>query len=171
MVNHGMSIDRRHVMLLADLMSYKVWHFSCTFLVCCRDSTRFHLFCALSSARKGWNTGNHQVWLGQNEGECPHAGLLWENSWSPLWRRLLWTEGLCLRWASCLRKPPCYSTNMVCSISLVCVSGVSECIIMGIPMNIGTGLFKLLHKAEKDPSPVKRPLLFDNADFHIPLIT
>uniref|UniRef100_A0AAZ3PQH8 DNA-directed RNA polymerase n=1 Tax=Oncorhynchus tshawytscha TaxID=74940 RepID=A0AAZ3PQH8_ONCTS len=23
MVNHGMSIDRRHVMLLADLMSYK----------------------------------------------------------------------------------------------------------------------------------------------------
>lgn len=25
MVNHGMSIDRRHVMLLADLMSYKVW--------------------------------------------------------------------------------------------------------------------------------------------------
>jgi len=25
-------------------------------------------------------------------------------------------------------------------------SGVSECIIMGIPMGIGTGLFKLLHK-------------------------
>lgn len=24
MVNHGMSIDRRHVMLLADLMAYKV---------------------------------------------------------------------------------------------------------------------------------------------------
>lgn len=42
---------------------------------------------------------------------------------------------------------------------------------MGIPMNIGTGLFKLLHKADKDPSPVKRPLLFDSADFHIPLFT
>jgi hypothetical protein len=26
------------------------------------------------------------------------------------------------------------------------ISGVSECIIMGIPMSIGTGLFKLLHK-------------------------
>ena len=26
------------------------------------------------------------------------------------------------------------------------VAGVSECIIMGIPMNIGTGMFKLLHK-------------------------
>uniref|UniRef100_A0AAQ5YK31 DNA-directed RNA polymerase n=1 Tax=Amphiprion ocellaris TaxID=80972 RepID=A0AAQ5YK31_AMPOC len=25
MVNHGMSIDRRHVMLLADLMSYNMW--------------------------------------------------------------------------------------------------------------------------------------------------
>ena len=24
MVNHGMSIDRRHVMLLSDLMTYKV---------------------------------------------------------------------------------------------------------------------------------------------------
>lgn len=51
------------------------------------------------------------------------------------------------------------------------VSGVSECIIMGIPMNIGTGLFKLLHKADRDPSPVKRPLLFDNPDFHLSLIT
>lgn len=51
------------------------------------------------------------------------------------------------------------------------VPGVSECIIMGIPMNIGTGLFKLLHKTDKDPSPARRPLLFDSADFHIPLIT
>ena len=25
MVSHGMSIDHRHVMLLADLMTYKVW--------------------------------------------------------------------------------------------------------------------------------------------------
>ena len=53
----------------------------------------------------------------------------------------------------------------------VSVPGVSECIIMGIPMNIGTGLFKLLHKADKDPNPVTRPLLFDSPDFHIPLVT
>lgn len=26
------------------------------------------------------------------------------------------------------------------------INGVSECIIMGIPMSVGTGLFKLLHK-------------------------
>lgn len=25
MVNHGMNIDIRHVMLLADLMTFKVW--------------------------------------------------------------------------------------------------------------------------------------------------
>ncbi len=31
-------------------------------------------------------------------------------------------------------------------IQLVYVAGVSECIIMGIPMSIGTGLFKLLQK-------------------------
>lgn len=49
--------------------------------------------------------------------------------------------------------------------------GVSECIIMGIPMNIGTGLFKLLHKADKDPDPPKRPLIFDNNEFHISLVT
>lgn len=65
----------------------------------------------------------------------------------------------------------CSLTKWGLNISCVPVSGVSECIIMGIPMNIGTGLFKLLHKADKDPSPVKRPLLFDSADFHIPLIT
>ncbi|XP_016368895.1 DNA-directed RNA polymerase III subunit RPC1-like [Sinocyclocheilus rhinocerous] len=46
---------------------------------------------------------------------------------------------------------------------------VSECIIMGIPMNIGTGLFKLLHSATKKPNPPRRPLLFDSPDFHIPL--
>lgn len=51
------------------------------------------------------------------------------------------------------------------------VSGVSECIIMGIPMNIGTGLFKLLHKANRDPSPPRRPLIFDTSEFHIPLVT
>ncbi|XP_048419560.1 DNA-directed RNA polymerase III subunit RPC1 isoform X2 [Stegostoma tigrinum] len=51
------------------------------------------------------------------------------------------------------------------------VCGVSECIIMGIPMNIGTGLFKLLHKADKDPDPPKRPLIFDNTEFHIPVVT
>ncbi|XP_030019396.1 DNA-directed RNA polymerase III subunit RPC1-like [Sphaeramia orbicularis] len=116
MVNHGMSIDRRHVMLLADLMSYKgeilgITRFGLAkmkesvLMLASFEKTADHLFDA--------------AYFGQKDSVC----------------------------------------------------GVSECIIMGIPMNIGTGLFKLLHKADKDPSPVRRPLLFDHADFHIPLIT
>ncbi|XP_045925730.1 DNA-directed RNA polymerase III subunit RPC1 [Micropterus dolomieu] len=116
MVNHGMSIDRRHVMLLADLMSYKgeilgITRFGLAkmkesvLMLASFEKTADHLFDA--------------AYFGQKDSVC----------------------------------------------------GVSECIIMGIPMNIGTGLFKLLHKADKDPSPVKRPLLFDSADFHIPLFT
>ena len=54
------------------------------------------------------------------------------------------------------------------SLCVVGVVGVSECIIMGIPMTIGTGVFKLLQKPEK-PSPVqRRPLIFDNPEFHLP---
>ncbi|XP_005736480.1 DNA-directed RNA polymerase III subunit RPC1 isoform X2 [Pundamilia nyererei] len=116
MVNHGMSIDRRHVMLLADLMSYKgeilgITRFGLAkmkesvLMLASFEKTADHLFDA--------------AYFGQKDSVC----------------------------------------------------GVSECIIMGIPMNIGTGLFKLLHKADRDPSPVKRPLLFDNPDFHLSLIT
>jgi len=41
------------------------------------------------------------------------------------------------------------------------IVGVSEQIIMGIPMSIGTGLFKLIHKSMKNNIPSPRPLLFD----------
>ncbi|KAG5855741.1 DNA-directed RNA polymerase III subunit RPC1 [Anguilla anguilla] len=116
MVNHGMSIDRRHVMLLADLMSYKgeilgITRFGLAkmkesvLMLASFEKTADHLFDA--------------AYFGQKDSVC----------------------------------------------------GVSECIIMGIPMNIGTGLFKLLHKADKDPAPPRRPLLFDNSEFHISLIT
>ncbi|CAB1343971.1 unnamed protein product [Coregonus sp. 'balchen'] len=116
MVNHGMSIDRRHVMLLADLMSYKgeilgITRFGLAkmkesvLMLASFEKTADHLFDA--------------AYFGQKDSVC----------------------------------------------------GVSECIIMGIPMNIGTGLFKLLHKADKDPTPPRRPLLFDCSDFHIPLVT
>ncbi|XP_049812819.1 DNA-directed RNA polymerase III subunit RPC1 [Schistocerca nitens] len=49
------------------------------------------------------------------------------------------------------------------------ITGVSESIIMGIPMSIGTGIFKLLHKADHDTTPQKRTLIFDNPEFHKPL--
>ena len=32
------------------------------------------------------------------------------------------------------------------------INGVSECIIMGIPMNVGTGIFKVLHKPKMKPN-------------------
>lgn len=51
------------------------------------------------------------------------------------------------------------------------VAGVSECIIMGIPMTIGTGIFKLLQKVDKGPELKRRPLVFDSPDFHIPAAT
>jgi DNA-directed RNA polymerase III subunit RPC1 len=36
------------------------------------------------------------------------------------------------------------------------INGVSESIIMGIPMPSGTGLFKLQHNAEGDEPPLRR---------------
>ena len=45
-----------------------------------------------------------------------------------------------------------YDFDIISMLSLFChVVGVSECIIMGIPMTIGTGLFKLLHKYPLHP--------------------
>ncbi|XP_069719344.1 DNA-directed RNA polymerase III subunit RPC1 isoform X3 [Phaenicophaeus curvirostris] len=116
MVNHGMSIDRRHVMLLSDLMTYKgevlgITRFGLAkmkesvLMLASFEKTADHLFDA--------------AYFGQKDSVC----------------------------------------------------GVSECIIMGIPMNIGTGLFKLLHKADKDSTPPQRPLIFDNNEFHIPIVT
>ncbi|XP_041032404.1 DNA-directed RNA polymerase III subunit RPC1 isoform X1 [Carcharodon carcharias] len=116
MKNHGMSIDRRHVMLLSDLMTYKgevlgITRFGLAkmkesvLMLASFEKTADHLFDA--------------AYFGQKDSVC----------------------------------------------------GVSECIIMGIPMNIGTGLFKLLHKADKDPDPPKRPLIFDSTEFHIPVVT
>ncbi|XP_046382382.1 DNA-directed RNA polymerase III subunit RPC1 [Ischnura elegans] len=48
------------------------------------------------------------------------------------------------------------------------ITGVSESIIMGIPMNVGTGMMKLLQKAEKNCSPSLAPLIFDCPEYHIP---
>ncbi|XP_011874550.1 PREDICTED: DNA-directed RNA polymerase III subunit RPC1 [Vollenhovia emeryi] len=48
------------------------------------------------------------------------------------------------------------------------ICGVSESIIMGIPVPLGTGIFKLLQKADKN-EPIKRELLFDDPQFHNPL--
>jgi len=47
------------------------------------------------------------------------------------------------------------------------IAGVSESIIMGNPIPLGTGLFKLLQKVEM-PTLYSRKLLFDVPEFHLP---
>ncbi|RUS34443.1 putative RPO31-DNA-directed RNA polymerase III, 160 kd subunit [Jimgerdemannia flammicorona] len=47
------------------------------------------------------------------------------------------------------------------------IEGVSEKIIMGIPMSIGTGLFKLIHVPEHGTIPAPRKLLFDTPEHHL----
>ncbi len=45
------------------------------------------------------------------------------------------------------------------------IVGVSECIIMGVPIPLGTGLFKLLHHSNKRTNQIsgKRPRLYERA--------
>ncbi|XP_059158515.1 DNA-directed RNA polymerase III subunit RPC1-like [Physella acuta] len=106
MESHGMSIDARHTMLLADLMTYRGEVLGITryglakmkesvLMLASFEKTAEHLFQA--------------AYFGQRDAIC----------------------------------------------------GVSECIIMGIPMNLGTGVFKLLYKAENPPVISPRPLLID----------
>ena len=107
---HGMSIDARHTMLLADLMTYRGEVLGITryglakmkesvLMLASFEKTAEHLFQA--------------AYFGQRDTIC----------------------------------------------------GVSECIIMGIPMSLGTGVFKLLYKAQKPPVITPRPVL---VDFHTP---
>jgi DNA-directed RNA polymerase III subunit RPC1 len=42
------------------------------------------------------------------------------------------------------------------------INGVSECIIMGIPIPLGTGIFKMLHKTETPVLPKPPDLLLSN---------
>jgi DNA-directed RNA polymerase III subunit RPC1 len=49
------------------------------------------------------------------------------------------------------------------------VCGVSECIIMGVPMTIGTGIFKMLHKVDTPVVIRRRKPLFDAPEFRLKL--
>ncbi|XP_064623865.1 DNA-directed RNA polymerase III subunit RPC1-like [Lineus longissimus] len=113
MVNHGMSIDIRHVMLLADLMTFRgeVLGITRHGLAKMKESVLM-----LASFEKTADHLFEAAYHGQKDEIC----------------------------------------------------GVSECIIMGIPMNIGTGLFKLLHKADRNTISKPRKPIFDQPDFHVP---
>lgn len=110
MQNHGMSIDRRHAMLVADLMTSRGE--------------------VLGITRQGLAKIKESVLnLASFEKTADH-----------LFDAAYYGE-----------------KDVIC--------GVSESIIMGIPAPVGTGIFKLLHKADKE-EPVKRDLIFDDAKFH-----
>nr|CAB3265029.1 DNA-directed RNA polymerase III subunit RPC1-like [Phallusia mammillata] len=112
MVNHGMSIDRRHLMLLADLMTYKGEVLGIT---------RFGLAKMKESV----------LMLASFEKTADH---LFDAAY--------------------------YGQTDV-------ITGVSECIIMGIPMNIGSGIFKLLHKPKGKVVAKQRKLIFDQPELHV----
>jgi len=107
MASHGMSIDSRHVMLLADVMTFRgevlgITRFgivkmkTSTLMLASFEMTVDHLFDAAAHGRKD------------------------------------------------------------------SVVGVSECIIMGIPIPLGTGLFKLLRKSSQEPVPQQRSVLLQD---------
>lgn len=47
------------------------------------------------------------------------------------------------------------------------INGVSECIIFGKPIKVGSGLMKLHFKPDRYEKPKERGLLFNTKDFHI----
>ncbi|KAL6268377.1 hypothetical protein P5V15_001510 [Pogonomyrmex californicus] len=113
MENHGINIDRRHLMLLADLMTSRGE--------------------VLGITRQGLAKMKESVLnLASFEKTADHL----------------------------------FDAAYYGQKDIIC--GVSESIIMGIPVPLGTGIFKLLHKADKD-EPSKRELLFDNPQYHKPL--
>jgi DNA-directed RNA polymerase III subunit RPC1 len=50
------------------------------------------------------------------------------------------------------------------------IAGVSECIITGVPMKLGTGLFKMLHEPQKSTVPKRRKPVFDDPELHKPFV-
>lgn len=115
METHGLSVDHRHVMLLADLMT-------------CRGQV-------LGITRHGLSKMKESVlMLASFEKTADHLfDAAYHGQSNP-------------------------------------IKGVSDCIIMGKPMNIGTGVFKLLHSHKRDSKPRSRNLIFDHPELHIPLV-
>ncbi|KAH8042081.1 hypothetical protein HPB51_021165 [Rhipicephalus microplus] len=114
MQSHGISVDRRHLMLLADLMTFRGEVLGITrhglarmkesaLMLASFEKTADHLFDA--------------AYYGQTDE----------------------------------------------------ISGVSESIILGVPMSIGTGFFDLVHKVDWRPLAAPRQLIFDRSEFHIKL--
>lgn len=46
------------------------------------------------------------------------------------------------------------------------IEGVSECIILGVPAGVGTGMLQLLHRHPPEPELVPREPIFDRPEYH-----
>lgn len=68
MKSHGMSIDPRHVMLLGDVMTYKV------------SDVALWWSSILITLPPGRGVGNHQVWRGQDERQRADASIVRKNN-------------------------------------------------------------------------------------------
>ncbi|KAK0401335.1 hypothetical protein QR680_015722 [Steinernema hermaphroditum] len=114
MESHGIGLDRRHVMLLADLMTYRG--------------------AVLGITRNGLVRMKESVLLLAS----------FEKTTDHLFEAAFFNQ-------------------------VDRINGVSECIIMGAPMTIGTGLFKLLHNhnPEKKPLGVRRKTIFESPEFRL----
>ena len=120
--NYGIDIDKRHLMLLADVMTYRgevlgITRFGIakmkdsTLMLASFEKTPDHLFNAAVRTRFDWHC------VSRHAHGC-----------------------VCVYWL-CGRGEQVHS-------KVDQVAGVSECIIMGVPIPLGTGLFKLVHDPE-----------------------
>ena len=144
MESHGMSIDIRHITLLADLMTCRYLPCELPSLVVTLlqlGSCSFHVFFLNFSYR------------GEILGITRHGLAKMKES--------------VLMLAS-FEKTSDHLFDAAYHGQKDAINGVSECIIMGIPMSIGTGLMKLLHKPKHYDPPVRREILFDSKEFHLP---
>ena len=114
MGKHGMTIDARHVMLLADIMTFKGE--------------------VLGITRNGIAKMKDSVLM-----------------------------------LASFEKTPDHLFEAALQAKKDSIEGVSECIIMGTPMPVGTGMFKLLSQIDLSVPPAKK-LLFDLENFHPKLV-
>ena len=115
MKNHGIAVDRRHLMLLADIMTFKGM--------------------CLGIQRHGVQKMKDSVlMLASFEKTTDH-----------------------------LFDAAVYNREDT-------IKGVSECIIVGAPVPLGTGLFKLVKKNTFTPKPTK-PLLLSSPEFSLPFLS
>jgi DNA-directed RNA polymerase III subunit RPC1 len=138
MSHHGMDIDSRHVALLADIMCFRGEVLGIT---------RF----GVPKMRQSVPTAH--------TGHALSTPLVHAAHWRVccVWHRSV------LMLAS-FEKTTDHLFEAAVHSRTDAVAGVSECIIMGIPIPLGTGMFKLLQRTPRVMLPKTQPLLFPSMD-------